>query len=220
MPPTMRFLFVFFLTIVHSLVKPLLTHAVPPLTKTMPKCCYPLALLLTSEEQLMKVCFNADLPLPLYWTPSQDASSPSTQRRREDSDTDLIIDDQDLPSAYGDGPELDSSDHKVNNSQVCYACVCVCVSHTLTRRSKLRAIAWGPQTDSTCTLTLPNMQMSLEQLMIGVRSSPTLLSVRRISLRYRSRLQRCWVPPSSPLTFGSSSFYKFGWVIIFLEWGT
>ncbi|ELT98939.1 hypothetical protein CAPTEDRAFT_184481 [Capitella teleta] len=72
------------------LVKPLLTHAVPPLTKTMPKCCYPLALLLTS---------------------------PSTQRRREDSDTDLIIDDQDLPSAYGDGPELDSSDHKVNNSQ-------------------------------------------------------------------------------------------------------
>jgi sodium/hydrogen exchanger-like protein 6/7 len=37
------------------LVKPLLTHATPPLTKTLPKCCYPLALLLTSEEQLMNV---------------------------------------------------------------------------------------------------------------------------------------------------------------------
>lgn len=35
------------------LIKPLLTHARPPLTETMPKCCLPLSRILTTTEQLI-----------------------------------------------------------------------------------------------------------------------------------------------------------------------
>jgi len=38
-------------------VKPLLTHARPPLTDTMPRCCLPLARLLTTEQQTLRVIF-------------------------------------------------------------------------------------------------------------------------------------------------------------------
>jgi hypothetical protein len=37
------------------LVKPLLTHAKPPLTETLPNWCLPLARLLTTEEQMGRV---------------------------------------------------------------------------------------------------------------------------------------------------------------------
>lgn len=41
---------------VMRFVKPLLTHARPPLTETLPKCCMPLARLLTTDQQLTTVC--------------------------------------------------------------------------------------------------------------------------------------------------------------------
>ncbi|XP_074657555.1 sodium/hydrogen exchanger 9-like isoform X2 [Tubulanus polymorphus] len=57
----------------HKFLKPLLTHSRPLLEESLPRCCHPLARLLTTEQQL-----------------SQD------DKVREDSDTDLIIDDSEL----------------------------------------------------------------------------------------------------------------------------
>ncbi|XP_064638115.1 sodium/hydrogen exchanger 9-like isoform X4 [Lineus longissimus] len=59
-------------------MKPFLTHSRPLLEETLPNCCAPLARILTTEQQL-----------------SQDE-----HQRSEDSDTDLIIDDNEL--TYGD----------------------------------------------------------------------------------------------------------------------
>lgn len=47
-------------------MKPLLTHARPSLMDTMPKCCLPLARLLTTEEQLSQVCRSC-VHLTLSW---------------------------------------------------------------------------------------------------------------------------------------------------------
>ena len=45
-----RFFYLYF-----RFIKPLLTHARPPLTETLPQCCLPLAKLLTTDEQLQQV---------------------------------------------------------------------------------------------------------------------------------------------------------------------
>ncbi|CAN7997831.1 unnamed protein product, partial [Ixodes pacificus] len=55
-------------------MKPLLTHSRPTLLDTLPKCCLPVAHVLTSTEQLM-----------------QDA-----RPRDDDSDTDLCLDESDF----------------------------------------------------------------------------------------------------------------------------
>ena len=44
-----------FLHCAFRFIKPLLTHARPPLTETLPQCCLPLAKLLTTDEQLQQV---------------------------------------------------------------------------------------------------------------------------------------------------------------------
>lgn len=61
-------------------VKPLLTHARPPLTETLPKCCNCLAWILTTQQQLSQ-------------------TDGSQIRQREDSDLDLIIPDQEPDAA-------------------------------------------------------------------------------------------------------------------------
>ncbi|CAD5117324.1 DgyrCDS6110 [Dimorphilus gyrociliatus] len=58
-----------------KVIKPFLTHATPPLTETLPKCCLPIAKFLTSEIQIAHF---------------------ENRTRFYDSDTDLILDDADI----------------------------------------------------------------------------------------------------------------------------
>ena len=39
------------LSLLFSFMKPLLTNHIPPLTETMPRCCFPITKLLTTKEQ-------------------------------------------------------------------------------------------------------------------------------------------------------------------------
>uniref|UniRef100_A0A8B9IU91 Sodium/hydrogen exchanger n=1 Tax=Amazona collaria TaxID=241587 RepID=A0A8B9IU91_9PSIT len=68
----------FFLNLLCSYLKPLLTHSGPPLTTTLPGCCGPIARCLTSPQAY------------------------ENQEQLKDDDSDLILNDGDISLTYGD----------------------------------------------------------------------------------------------------------------------
>jgi len=84
------------------LFKPLLTHVRPPLTETLPKCCLPLARLLTTTEQLLET----------------NGTGRVRGSRGDDSDTECVLDDVDDSISRDRASSLSGSDRMGRSESV------------------------------------------------------------------------------------------------------